>query len=194
MTRRFAIAVCFCLSVLFGCGGEEVGGGPGEGTPQNLGAISVRVPPGWVVESPSSSMRKAQYRLPQQGGDHEDASLVVFYFGAGQGGSIEANLERWFGQFKQPDGSASREKARVERKTVSGMEVTVADVSGTYASSAMGPRMPAGDPKPNHRMLAGIVETPRGSYFFKLTGPEQTVAHWKGSFDRFVESVRSGEK
>ncbi len=180
----FATGLGLCLAGLTGCEGEE------EGQAQDLGAISVRIPEGWTVEPPSSRMRKAQYVLPGQGADTEAASLVVFYFGPGQGGSVEANLKRWYRQFKQPDGRSSSEAARVSRKTVSGMPVTIADVSGTYAPAAMGPMMPAGEPKPNHRMLAAIVESPQGPYFFKLTGPEETVGHWVGAFDQFIESVR----
>ena len=135
-------------------------------------------------------MRQAQYLLPKQGEDAEDATLVVFYFGPQGAGAVDANLDRWFGQVKQPDGSPSKETARVEKKTVAGMAVTIADVSGIYTPTAMGPMMPAGKPKPDYRMLAAIVESPKGAYYFKLTGPEQTVAHWKGTFDRFVERIR----
>ena len=178
----FAAGFGLCLAGLGGCGGE------GEG--QDLGTISVRVPEGWMIEPPSSRIRKAQYVLSGQGADAEDASLVVFYFGPGQGGSVEANLKRWYGQFKQPDGRSSEEVARVSKKTVSGMQVTAADVSGTYAPAPMGLMAPVGRPKPNYRLLAAIVESPQGPYFFKLTGPEGTVGYWKGTFDKFIESVR----
>ena len=46
-------------------------------------------------------MRVAQYGLPGPAGE---ATLGIFFFGPGQGGSVEANIERWFGQFKQEDG------------------------------------------------------------------------------------------
>ncbi len=166
---------------LIGCEGMECG------KTQDLGAITVRVPEDWKTERPSSSMRKAQYLLPGGAGD---AHLVVYYFGQRQGGSVEDNLERWYGQFHQPDGTSSRDKARVSKREVSGMPVTIADISGTYAPSAMGRMMPAPDPEPNCRMLAAIVESSKGSYFFKLTGPEETVKSWKGSFERFVDGIK----
>ena len=40
-------------------------------------------------------MRAATYMV-------DGAECVVYFFGAGQGGSIEANVERWKGQFRQP--------------------------------------------------------------------------------------------
>ena len=134
-------------------------------------------------------MRKAQYALPGQAGE-ADASLVVFCFGPGQGGSVEANLERWYGQFKQPDGRTSSEVATSSEKMVDGMKVTLADVNGTYAPGAMGPFMPAADPQEKYRMLAAIVDSPQGFYYFKLTGPGKTVAHWEKAFGQFVERIK----
>ena len=71
--------------------------------------LKFRVPAGWVEEERTSSMRVAQYKLPKAPGDTEDASLVLYYFGPGQGGSTTANIERWVGQMKQPDGSAAKD-------------------------------------------------------------------------------------
>ena len=49
-------------------------------------SLKFTVPAGWVEEERTSSMRVAQYRLPKAAGDTEDASLVLYYFGQGQGG------------------------------------------------------------------------------------------------------------
>src|ERR1700704_1901997 len=59
------------------------------------GEVHYKAPEGWVVEKPSSEMRLAQYKLPKADGDSEDALLIVYYFGPGQGGTPEANIERW---------------------------------------------------------------------------------------------------
>src|ERR1041384_3439741 len=67
--------------------------------------LKFKVPAGWVEEQRTSSMRVAQYKLPKAEGDTEDASLVLYYFGPGQGGSVTANIDRWISQMKQPDGS-----------------------------------------------------------------------------------------
>jgi hypothetical protein len=52
---------------------------------------------------------------------------------------------------------------------------------------------PQGEDKPNFRMLAGVIETPMGPWFVKLTGPEKTVERWKDSFYEFMKSFQ-GEK
>ena len=64
-----------------------------------------KVPRGWIEEPASSSMRRAQYRIPGGAGPGE---CVVFYFGPGQGGDAEANVARWAGQFRGADGQSAR--------------------------------------------------------------------------------------
>jgi hypothetical protein len=128
-------------------------------------------------------MRVSQYQLPAAEGDPEAASLVVYYFGQGQGGSVDANLERWIGQIQAP-----KDKARTETTSVKGMKVTLLDVAGTYAGGDMGGGS-AGQSKPNFRMRAGVIETPKGAYFIKLVGPEKTVAKWDQAFQEFIQSA-----
>lgn len=162
---------------------------------KTLRTITVTVPEGWKTIEPSSSMRVAQFALPKVAGDKEDAELVVFNFGPGQGGGVQANLDRWYGQFKQPDGSSTKDKSKTaKKKTPDGMEVTVVDVSGTYVAPKR-----IGDPgagtfnEPNYRMLAAIVAATDSDYFFKLVGPAKTVAKWSKSFDDFVVSVKKAK-
>ena len=118
----------------------------------------------------------------------EDAELIVFHF-PGQGGSVEANVSRWIGQFTQADGSSAAASAETRTKEVDGQTVTVVEVAGNYTAS-MGPMAPPGPPKPNFRLLAAILETTAGPWFFKLTGPDQTVLKWKQSFDEFTDTLR----
>ena len=132
-------------------------------------------------------MRVAQYMLPKAAGDIEDASLVLYYFGKGQGGGTAANIERWVNQMQQPDGSPTKEKAKEETLTVNGLKVTTVDVSGTYAAE-ISPGSGEFFNKPGYRLRAAVVETPKGSYFAKLTGPEKTVAQWEQAFRAYVNS------
>ena len=62
-----------------------------------------------LLPAPILRMRTAEYFVE---GD-ESALMTVFYFGAGQGGSVEANVNRWVGQMQQPDGSSSQEAADI---------------------------------------------------------------------------------
>jgi hypothetical protein len=38
-------------------------------------------------------------------------------------------------------------------------------------------------------MLGAVVEAPRGAFFYKLTGPRTTVAHWAEAFSAYLESL-----
>ena len=147
--------------------------------------LKFKVPAGWVEEERTSSMRVAQYKLPKAPGDSEDASLVLYYFGPGQGGSTAANIERWIGQMKQEAGDAKGSKD--EQLVANGLKVTTVDVSGTYVAETA-PGSGTFHNKPAYRLRAAVVETPNGSYFVKLVGPEKTVTQWNDSFLSYVKS------
>ena len=148
--------------------------------------LKFTVPAGWVEEERTSSMRVAQYKLPKAEGDTEDASIVLYYFGQGQGGSTAANVERWVGQIKQADGTAAKD-SKQESFEVNGLKVTSVDVSGTYVAETA-PGSGTFHNKPAYRLRAAVVETPNGAYFVKLVGPEKTVTQWNDSFVTYIKS------
>jgi hypothetical protein len=158
---------------------------------KTFGLFTTKIPEGWVEQTPSSAMRKAQYLLPRVKGDAADGEMAIFYF-PGKGGSVEANLDRWMGQFTQPDGSSTQAKAKISKKQVAGLNVTVLDVSGTYDAGMM-PGMAAGAEKAavkGYRMLGAVVETSEGPWFFKAIGPEPTIAQWAGSFEQLIAAIK----
>ncbi|MCH8968864.1 MAG: hypothetical protein IIA66_07085 [Planctomycetes bacterium] len=148
------------------------------------------VPSTWVVEQPTSSMRKAQLRLPGGGGD-SDAELVIYNFGTTPeaGGSVEANFGRWCGQFVQADGRDSTEVAVRREAEISGMAVHTIDISGRYVA-AVRPGNPEKHDKPNHRMLASVIISPEGKYFLKLLGPGSTVEKHAARYEEFLRSLK----
>jgi hypothetical protein len=150
--------------------------------------LSFTAPDGWRQSPASSSMRVAEFTLPRAAGDAEDAQLIVYYFG-GSGGSVDANITRWIAQMQQPDGKPIRDAKRVTR-TVNGLPVTLVDVAGTYIAETA-PGASARHNKPHFRLRAGVVDTPNGPYFIKLTGPEKTVTQWDHAYQQFVGSVRA---
>jgi hypothetical protein len=119
--------------------------------------------------------------------EFDDAALVLYFFGSGQGGSVADNIDRWVNQMEQPDGKPSKEKAKIETVTVNGLKVTTVDVSGTYTAQ-MTPGSETRHNDSNQRLLAAVVETPKGNYFAKLIGPGKTVDHWNQSFGDFIKS------
>jgi hypothetical protein len=185
MNRRICIVV---LLVMFGaaCSSNASRNPQNSNAPAN-GELHFKAPDGWVTEKPSSNMRMAQYKLPKAEGDPEDATLVLYYFGASQGGSTQANIDRWINQMQQPDGSASKDKAKTDNMTVNGLKVTTVDVTGTYTAE-MAPGSGDRHNNADYRLRAAVIETPKGSYFAKLVGPAKTIARWDQSFNDYLKS------
>jgi hypothetical protein len=148
-------------------------------------AITWVDPPEWKRSEKKSMMRKASYVVPRASGDAADGDLGVFFFGPGQGGGLEANVDRWVGQFK---GTKPEDVKRADR-TVNGMVVhTVEIASGTYDAGPMGGG--DGKPKENYGLVGAIVDAPGGSHFFKLVGPKATVAKAKKPFYALIDSIK----
>lgn len=131
-------------------------------------------------------MRAAEYVLPAVNG--EPPLLTVFYFGPGQGGSVEDNLTRWISQFTQPDGRDSASVAKRTEQQVNGMKVTLVDLTGVFAGMSA-TRQPT-EPRPDQRLLGAIVEGPQGPVFFKLTGPKDALESAHGAFMHLIQSMR----
>jgi hypothetical protein len=144
-------------------------------------------PPEWKRAERSSMMRKATYSVPHAPGDKEDGDLGVFYFGPGQGGGIDANIDRWVKQFK----GMTVEQAKRADRTIGGLVAHTIEIeSGTYDPGPMGGGK--GGPKDNYALVGAIVEAPSGSYFFKLVGPKATVVKAKKTFYKMIDSIKPG--
>jgi hypothetical protein len=133
-------------------------------------------------------MRIAEFVIPHAQGDAEDGELIVYYFGTGAG-TIDANIDRWIGQIQQPDGTATNAKAKRTTQTVNGLRLTMVDAEGTYVAE-MRPGSTDRYNKPGFRLRAAVVETPRGPYYVKMTGPAKTIGAADAAFTAFVGSLR----
>ena len=132
-------------------------------------------------------MRAATYSVSLAAGDQGVAECIVNYFGPGQGGSVEANIERWKGQVQGADGKPA--PAKLETRKVRGVPVVVIDSSGAYTGKG-GPMAASAKPVPGYRLLGAIVEGPGGMVFFKLTGPAKTIAGHEKSFNQLLASIQ----
>ena len=149
--------------------------------------FSLAAPEGWKRVQPKSSIVETEFSIPSEGEGLQPGRMTVM----GAGGSVQANVDRWYGQFAQPDGSDTKSKATAKKIKLAGCDVTIVDISGTYKDAPAGPF--AGGKavdRPDYRMLAAIVETPdRGNYFLKFYGPGKTVAKHADGFRTMVEGL-----
>src|SRR4051812_42984992 len=77
---------------------------PSAALAESAGGVQWTAPAGWTTQGPAP-MRAATYTIPPAPGDQAGGECGVYFFGAGQGGSPEANIERWNGQFSGPGGT-----------------------------------------------------------------------------------------
>jgi len=163
--------------------GEPAKGGEVE----VLAGIKLTTPAGWVpLELKStggafSIKPAAAFSLPKVEGDDEDASVRVTHFPGMKNVPAEAQLNRWYNQFSQPDGKATKDVAIAQSFVLGDATVTLADIPGTMGA---GPSA-----KPNYRLVAAIIEHPKGPHFVKVTGPTKTIDKWKDSIVEYVKSV-----
>ena len=158
-----------------------IGAGVGDALADIEVGVQYVVPERWQQEQPSSSMRKGQWNVPCVDVGVEDAEMTLFHFGPNQGGDVQANIDRWTGQFS----TVSENVSHVHM--INGVQVTVVEAAGTYSS---GLPMDRRGPQPDYALRGVIVEGPQGLVFFKLIGPRATVEAAEDEFNDLVHSFR----
>jgi hypothetical protein len=168
--KRLAV-LAFSLTALCSLSAEEV--------KFTVSEFKFTAPDGWKKVEPKSTMRKAQFEIPGKDGG-KPAELTFFFFGDGQGGDVQANTQRWFGQFtSKPDAQ------KAEPQDFNGTKVTLVTTEGTLKAS---PIMGITEDQPDYALLGAILEHSGGPVFAKLTGPAALV---KESREKFITLIKS---
>lgn len=150
---------------------------------ESAGGVQWTPPTAWKAQ-PQRPMRAATYEIPAAAGDSEPAECAVFYFGQGQGGGVQPNIDRWLSQFQEKPAVPPQGK----KQTIAGLSVTTIEHGGTYLAGGM---MQADKtPKTGYQLVGSIVEAPEGNVFFKLTGPAKTVTSARAAFDKMLGSIK----
>jgi hypothetical protein len=143
--------------------------------------LSFVLPAGWQKQPPKSEMRAFEARIPGPGGD---AEFAVFFFGEGKGGDTRSNIQRWIDQIEFAPGSDTDR----EEFAANGMTVFWVNFNGTLKPNPMDPTIQ--ERRPNSRLLAAVIEGPRGPWFFKAVGPDATLKPQRDTFLGMLESAR----
>jgi hypothetical protein len=146
--------------------------------------LTFQAPASWKPSPPSSPMRRAQLRVVPIEGDNYPAELVVTAFPGGAG-TVEDNLKRWQGLFKDKDGNPPK----IESKKVRGknVDITRAETSGHYFPAQFGGRREPD--RPGARFLGAIVTGDEVSYYFRMVGPDKTMIKLRPDFDDLLTTI-----
>ena len=154
-------------------------------------------PGSWTtVNAPSaarSGAKKASYTVPKAGNDKENGEALVTFNGTGDRGDPAKTYKEWFDQF---DGNAAALATRETFVNARGLDVETVEVAGTYKvplAPPVGPqkRSPVQMVKNDFRLYGAVVKTKdRGNWFFKLTGPNETVQAARSALRALLESSR----
>lgn len=141
--------------------------------------LEMTVPEGWKSVKPRVGIIDHELTVSAKEGDGNPGRLTLM----GAGGSIEANIERWKGQFVKLTAEEVKEEKVAEQN------VHFVEFIGDFKDQR-GPFAPA-EVQEGYTMLAAIVTTDKlGNYFLKFYGPSETVGQNKEKFMQMVKSLK----
>lgn len=141
---------------------------------KQLTGIRFDVPASWD-EQPESEFYEAKYLIGSESGEMMLTLTTM-------GGGVEANLERWVGQFQQSPGS----RPRRDTLRVDGTSSEWLDVRGTFRSR-VGSRP---GPHEDWRLLGVAIPMRPRPFLLKLVGPRAAVSEFEDEFRSFVRSAQ----
>lgn len=147
-----------------------------------VGGLTFQRPESWGWIETRSPMRKAQLSVP--GSDAKSSGEVVFFhFGPGNGGGVQANVDRWLGQFEEKGPALV---SKVETVKIRNQDLTLVRAQGTYLSG-----MPGGPktPQPDTLLLGAIIPGPEGAVFIRFTGPSALGKAAEPAFRKMAEGA-----
>jgi hypothetical protein len=134
-----------------------------------------QVPPGWKEIPPTSQFYILSFRAADKDGK-VDINVSVF---PGEGGGLEANVNRWRKQFGL-EPLTSAQVNNLPDVAIGNAKGKLVDITGPEA------------PPQNNRVLGAILIREADSLFFKMMGPSDRVGRERPAFESFLKSVNFG--
>ena len=154
------------------------------------GLLTAKLPEAWKKKPLRSRIIELEFEVaPVKGDEHHPGRLTAM----ASGGTIKMNVDRWIGQFTQPDGKKTSEVAKVSEKKLKDMKVTVVDIPGNFNETIGPPIRRQVVEQVDYRMFGAIVQAkPFGNraYFIKLYGPRKTMAAAEKPFMAMIDSLQ----
>lgn len=139
-----------------------------------ISGIELTTPDTWQREAPSSSMRILQFALKS------DNALKVTGFFFGEQDLLKENIDRWKAEFA---------KISSDKEEKLNNDITFIVLEGTYNLKPF-PMAQETTPTDGYMVLAAIVPTPEGPYYFKVYGPKNKLNSEISNFKKFLSSYK----
>jgi hypothetical protein len=154
-----------------------------------LTGITFTVPAAWKSQDPGTGpmAAKAVYSIPaSKSGDGEGIVRITHY--PEMKGKDDMNIDRWVGQVAKADGKPStRADAKIEKTESGNIRITTVDLTGNVKITMKDTG------KANQRMIAAIVDHPKGPHFVVAAGPEESMKTWGNDILGFIKSAKVTE-
>ena len=138
-------------------------------------------PGSWVRELPKG-MRLASFNIVEKG---RTASCTIVQL-AGQGGDMEANIQRWMGQLKMVRFDSEEMSAFLKRQDTL---VTATGQRGIYVDLT---KVMTGDMTASESILGAVIPLEKSTVFVKMMGPKTILKNQEEAFRSLCESLKVG--
>lgn len=165
----------------------------GSGTAPALEGLDLTVPKGWrnLPIAPSPMGPVAVYAIPttmEDGAEGEPLQVRIFHY-PNMKGMDDMNIARWVGMVAKPDGTPCTEAdAKIIHTAENGVAVTLVDVQGRVSTS-MGSMMP-GEAIEDGRMIAAILNHPKGPHFIRISGSAKAIEEHGEAIFQFINGSK----
>ena len=158
-----------------------------EGNLLKLDGLTLTVPSGWnqgeIAPGPFAPV--AVLEIAKAGDDAENGQVRITHC-PNMKGMDDMNLNRWLGQVSKPDGSSySLDDANLSVTESRNIRVKMIDLTGNVKATMRD------TPHANSRMIAAIVDHPKGPHFIVASGGAATIDQAVTAIKGFVESARA---
>jgi len=137
-------------------------------------------PTSWVRQLGASSMRAAQFLVPNPGTRYD--GLVVYYrFPPGLGGSADRNIARWYSQFKESNEALG---ATIETRGKAGHQLHYFRATGTLIGRD--------GELPDYALHAALLDGPAGWMFVRFVAPNAVARANETAFGKLIERAFGG--
>ncbi|MEO8268415.1 MAG: hypothetical protein ABI557_01770 [Aureliella sp.] len=155
------------------------------------GSVEMTAPADWKKIEPKSKIVQYEFFAPADAKEGDEKARITIM---AAGGSVDANIERWYGQFEQPDGKSTKDKATSEKFDVDGLTVYWVDIPGSFKDSMGGGPFSGGKTvlRKDYRMLGAIiVDKDQGQHFIKMTGYKDVVEKLAEGFKKSLKELKT---